>query len=920
LQDNGVNAGNFVFMLSRRDFDLNAPNGKVAYTADTVEANLRDMTVDTVNNINFINPAGTGTLTFDSDRRLDITTLTGITLDAKSPSSFFTQGDLSHMSLRADNSDITASAGSNMFLQGTQIDIDGHNGLTVSSTLGSIAFQSSSETRWAANKTISLEGRSLATITAGDGTGDSTLIMKASGAFTANSTGDLRLTTQSGTDIVVIGDKRLTFRNLQAARAHDQGDITISANAGAVSTRTGGEVFYGVGGNLNVNTNKVMTTTAAGNIAMKTTGSGANFIIQSKNDGIAIDGGANLHVFTQQSLTYSSGASFIGFAGVDTFASSLGNTALAFDKGALDIRATGAQADVVLTSDIVNLLGSRGANLTSSSGAVLMSSTDILVSSNLGDTVLRADNANVNFVGGNTISVFAQSPNPDEPHVIFDAVAAGNNPNPAVLFTSQSIAISGATVNPNTHFTSNGNMVLSGAGSTMAFTANAGVLTVKATGQDPTSQYGIYMETDELNDFVSSGNLFLQALYGSVNSNAFEQTLIQASDVIARASDRLYIHSGFTQQPLALPAFRIAVSIENTGNDVDLVTNSGDFVINADDVSFTATANMDLRASGPAGNINLEAQFGSSIVATFANGLLRAHKGNTVLAQSNLVTTSTGATAITAEGSILLRSSVGPVSFTANSGSIVSTATESITIEAPIVDLRAATAVNAISTNRLLMPLLRYEADVTGNQASRFWWIEDNYRGCINRQFGFDDNSRTMCICANNKWECTYGNGGVNSAAYVPSGPQINTPLSVFVNSGWIQCHNSVANQVSAIPTPGTCGAAGSLVMMGCLDTATNLVTVGAVGTFTSIFNAAAAGSVINGNTFYAGTAALGYKPAGDAFNAFPGANTGCDTAGGVDPEYRSCFGIAGGAFSTFSSCGGVTAGGTIRRVFYHNP
>jgi len=233
--------------------------------------------------------------------------------------------------------------------------------------------------------------------------------------------------------------------------------------------------------------------------------------------------------------------------------------------------------------------------------------------------------------------------------------------------------------------------------------------------------------------------------------------------------DDFLIYTGFTPEPNADLPNRIGIGL-NSNQDILLSSNYNDVIFQSEDASWTVSGSMYLRSSSVGGQFQFISEHEPMIItaksASFTptevimqatNTLSVTANSISLLAQEDLSITTPSAT-FSAVSNINIQSNQGDITFLTPRG-VVNFQTKGV----------------GDTLQRLQIPSLQYQGGVSqipivypwyvpnpfNNNANHFLEdakfridVENEYPGCEERSFGFDDASETICVCDFNKWRC----------------------------------------------------------------------------------------------------------------------------------------------------------------------
>ena len=771
LQSIGTDAANGVQILSRRDLEINANDFDM--TTVILEGEISDFQVKADDLISIQNTVGDeGTLLIQSDLSLDLASVGPILLTSSGPTTISTFGKAASINFDSQG-DQTLSSGDSTFFNAVHMDTNAPEGIDFISRGGAIGLTASDDITFIANETLTVIGRSSLEITTDQI--DSTFLVSSTGVASFIATNDLSIDSSSG-KVIVTADKGIEIDNRVPTKPRDQGDIFIQSY-GELSFTSGDDATYSVGRYYAVTVDDDSRLTAYGDVSFDATHTGASISLIAEAGSFIVESGEDLS-FT---------------AGNNTFASALTVTAtqdLNWEQtyeegfGGITITSTGSTAPFTISSGGTTSFESVNSIQGTSPQGYISFFSDNFMSigshNSEGDIVFNSLNGNVEIDAG---AAFIYGPNNsvDEYRVIIESFASQNptDINYALYVESTGDIIQFQTQHHQSIITTSGGHIFFATAdlpNNNITSTSGGATNIVANGISADKEYGIYVETDNAIRFdAGSGIITAHSELGKGYFNASENYDIYSNDRInIHAGDDFLIFTGFTPEPNANLPNRTSISI-TTNQEVLFSSNYNDVIFQSEDASWTVTNAMYLRSSSVGGHFQfISDNEPMQIIAQTAN-----------FAPTELVIQSASTIAITAQ-SILFSAKedlhlVAPSSqFTTDSNFVITSDQGDITFLSPrgVVNFQPN---GILTTNQhLVIPRLQQQAGISQINRNYPWYVqepifptgqypgpsgileidkfelevENEYPGCQERAFGFDEFSETMCICDFNKWRC----------------------------------------------------------------------------------------------------------------------------------------------------------------------
>lgn len=751
ISSSGTNPGNNMTIEASIAATFNA-NNAVSLNSNSAEFNFYDASITATSTVNIITTLGSsGSLSFNSNQDIVGSSVGSTSFTSAAPITIRTLGVLSPINFNTTTgSPINVNAGSELFLSGNDVLADGSNGLNITSTAANIVFQSTANTKFVANNTISLSARSSYIVTAGDSSTQSNVEIDSKGAIIFQAVNDVTLSSVAldpynilSKAISINGDSGVTFQNLLASKSKNQGDITLISTLSNDFIAAQGNLLSSSGRDTTLAlVNGPTTFQSGGQLSILTTGTGAN-IAFNLGQNLDLQGGAGFIVaagnaansanvlFSGQNLIINSGQSQLyptpsvrsGF----NLLANAGNIRFQVDNG-------GAFG---ITVNSYGSIASTGSTTLVTQGTFQINAAY--------EVTISAANA-VNIQGYTSIAINVQDGDPlttpglasqRSSNFIIDGYLSNGN---AVNLAGSSVTVSTDQTTSNFEIDAAQQLLVNAYSGGTSFTGQ--YIEMHSNGLDPTNTYAAHFQSSTQINFQGN-NIVVASLAGSANITSREgNTIISNTYITATATNIMRVQSGFVQQPLApLGPQRAGITISPYSNDALFIAESGNIVINAYDASFSTSGTLTVNAQQSQGRVVMTSQ--NINVASGGTLAISALSGQFAVNAAQALSSTAPTVALNAEGSLYALTN-GKASFTG---------TVSISINAQSVYLNSPT-VNFFpsGTEVLIIPpnsRARYNTHTTT------YFEEPNYRGCKEKEFIFDIISSVFCFCYNNFWRCT---------------------------------------------------------------------------------------------------------------------------------------------------------------------
>lgn len=733
----GLKQTDISLIRSDNDFTINA--GTLIMTSNTLEGEVIDFNVNaaTIDIQNTVGDGGSWSFVSDST----------ISAVSQGPITFVSSG-LTDIRTELGNSDIlfvsaggaTVTSGGALTTEGSSIDIDAPHGSNIQSTTGDIDFVASDALLIRSNGTVTYTGFDQVVLESGlqetslipshfNISSRGTLLMQAQEEFTFS-------TTDSGSDVYIIGDGGVTFQNSAPGRPSDQGDIYIdSENNFAVHADGNGIVT--AGGNVFIESQLVDIETK-GSMTYTSTGTTASILIEAEDVNMDSNHEISLQFLTGITVTAENNFNWnqINENGI----------------GGISIVSDGADQPTTLTSSTDTFVRA-GSRITGQSDQYIH--FDVATSIRLETAAHGADilfsnegTGGMNVVAGGDFltSIPLESEvriNAFGPKLSFDTpanlrISTNTAPRNSDIFVNSNGNINFINPGPDT-------------GSTTAFTATTSMALIsngvdrETTPQPLRRLYGISFESDDTLTFTSNtDDIRIESLHGTNNFIASEDFTINVGGPINMYSgDNVIISTGFTPQPNFQPPDRAGI-VFNGLSKSSFRSNQHDLILSAEDVSWSVGTEFSVRSgfsinfASTTQDINWDA---STITVRSENVDMNAGD-NIDLGGGNTVEIIARESLYVGANDDILMTAAQIVRFTADNEILLTTPNGVVDISGPVFQV----------------PILAREAGVSGNgfpNGDKYRSQEENqFPNCEERSFGFDTAADVFCYCQFNKWRC----------------------------------------------------------------------------------------------------------------------------------------------------------------------